>query len=176
MPGLIFASSLMDVEPGLAIWTVVTFVALLVVLRLVAWKPVLHLVEEREKLIAGAIDGAKKDRGEAEKLLSEQKALLADARKEAAEAVRKALADAEAARAELVAKSRKEAEDLLLRARQQIEEDKTKAQAELRGLVVDLAIDVAAKVLGDHLADAGRQRALFEQYVEEIPRREKRSA
>ncbi|HUB08988.1 MAG TPA: F0F1 ATP synthase subunit B [Myxococcales bacterium] len=176
MPGLIFAAGLMDVEPGLAAWTVVTFVVLLVVLRLVAWKPILHIVEEREKTIAGALDGAKKDRVEAERLLAEQKALLSDSRKEAAEAVRKALADAEVARQEMVQKSRKEAEELLVRARQQIEEDKAKAQAELKGLVVDLAIDVAAKALGDHLADPSRQRALFEQYVEEFPRREKRSA
>ncbi len=176
MPGLIFAAGLMDVEPGLAIWTVVTFVLLVVVLRLVAWKPILHAVEEREKKIAGDIDGAKQDRSEAERLLAEQKALLADARKEAAEAVRKALADAETARQEMVAKSRKEAEDLLVRARQQLAEDKAKAQAELKGLVVDLAIDVAAKALGDHLADTGRQRALFERYVEDFPRREKRSA
>ncbi|MHB8418959.1 MAG: F0F1 ATP synthase subunit B [Myxococcales bacterium] len=176
MPGLIFAAGLMDVEPGLALWTLITFVVLVFVLSKVAWKPILHLVEERERTLAGALDGAKKDRNEAERLLAEQKALLADARKEAAEAVRKALAEAELARQDMVQRSRKEAEELLVRARQQIEEDKAKAQAELKGLVVDLAIDVAAKALGDHLADGGRQRALFEQYVQDLPRREKRSA
>jgi F-type H+-transporting ATPase subunit b len=176
MPGLIFAADLMDVQPGLALWTLITFVVLVLVLSKVAWKPVLHLVEEREKTIRDALDGAKKDREESERLLGEQKALLANARKEGAEAVRKAMADAEVARQEMVQKSRKEVEDMLLRARQQIEEDKVKAQAELKGVVVDLAIDVAAKVLGDQLSDAGKQRALFERYVEDFPRREKRSA
>ncbi len=170
MLSVIFAADLMAVQPGLVLWTVVTFVVLLVVLSKVAWKPILHLVEEREKTIHGAIEGARKDREAASALLEEQRALLATARKDSAEAVRKALADAEVARQDLVAKSRKEAEDLLARARQQIEEDKAKAQAELRGVVVDLAIEVAAKVLGDHLADATRQRALYEQYVNDLPR------
>ena len=175
MPGMIFAADLMAVQPGLVLWTIVTFVVLLVVLSKVAWKPILHMVEEREKAIHGAIEGARKDREAATALLEEQRTLLSAARRDSAEAVRKALAEAETARQELVAKSRKEAEDLLVRARQQIEEDKAKAQAELKGLVVDLAIDVAAKVLDDHLAAAGPQRALYEQYVKDLPRSERRA-
>jgi F-type H+-transporting ATPase subunit b len=174
--GTLFAAGLMDIETGLIAWTLVTFLILVVVLRKVAWGPILHLVEEREKTIHDALEGSKKDREEAERLLAEQKAILANARKEGAEAVRKAVADAEAARQEMVQKSRKEVEDMLLRARQQIEEDKVKTQAELKGVVVDLAIDVAAKVLGDQLSDAGRQRALFERYVDDFPQRAKRSA
>jgi F-type H+-transporting ATPase subunit b len=176
MLGLLFAADLVEVEPGMVFWTLVTFILLVFLLSKFAWKPILHLVEEREKTIRDALDGAKTDRAESERLLGEQKAILANARKEGAEAVRKAMADAEIARQEMVQKSRKEVEDMLLRARQQIEEDRVKAQAELKGVVVDLAIDVAAKVLGDQLSDAGRQRALFERYIEDFPQREKRSA
>lgn len=173
---LLFAAGLVEVEPGMVFWTLVTFVILAWFLSKFAWKPVLHLVEEREKTVRDALEGAKKDCEESERILAEQKAILANARKEGAEAVRKALAEAELARQEMMQKSRKEAEEMLTRARQQIEEDKVKAQAELKGVVVDLAIDVAAKVLGDQLSDAGKQRALFERYVEDFPRREKRSA
>lgn len=172
----LFAAGLMDINTGLIFWTLITFLLLVVVLGKFAWAPILHLVEEREKTIGGALEGAKKDREEAERLLAEQKALLANARKEGAEAVRKALADAELARQEMVQKSRKEVEDMLLRARQQIEEDKVKAQAELKGVVVDLAVDVATKILGDQLADSGRQHALLQKYVDELPRRDKPSA
>jgi F-type H+-transporting ATPase subunit b len=175
MMGTLFAAGLMDIETGLIAWTLITFLILVFVLRRVAWGPILHLVETREKTIHDALEGSKKDREEAERLLAEQKAILANARKEGAEAVRKAVADAEAARQEMVQKSRKEVEDMLLRARQQIEEDKVKAQAELKGVVVDLAIDVAAKVLRDQLSDAGKQRALFEKYVSDFPQREKRT-
>ncbi len=170
MPAMIFAADIMAIQPGLVLWTVVTFVALVLLLSKVAWKPILRLVEERERTIHAALEGARQDRDEASRLLEEQRGLLAAARKESAEAVKKALADAEVARQELVQKSRKEAEELLARARAQIEEDKAQAQAQLKGVVVDLAIDVAAKMLGEHLKDPGPQRALFERYVQDLPR------
>ncbi|MHB1845712.1 MAG: F0F1 ATP synthase subunit B [Deltaproteobacteria bacterium] len=176
MLGLLFASDLVEVQPGMVFWTLVTFVCLAALLAKFAWKPVLRLVEEREKSIHGNIEGAKRDRDEAQKLLDEHRRLVGDARREAAEAMKKAMADAEAARLEMTQKTRKEAEDILANARRQIEEDKTKAQAELRGVVVDLAIDVATKILGEQLGDQARQRVLLERYVEEIPKREKLSA
>jgi F-type H+-transporting ATPase subunit b len=84
--------------------------------------------------------------------------------------VRAALADAEIVRQEAAAKSRKEAEAFLAGARQAINEEKAKAQAELKGLVVDLAIDVATKFLGETLEDPARQRASMEKTLAELPR------
>lgn len=176
MLGLLFAADLMDIQPGLIFWTLVTFLVLAFVLSKIAWGPILRLVEERERSIHGDLEGAKNDRAESAKLLVEQRALVADARREAAEAMKKALADAEVVRAELAQKSRKEAEALLAHARQQIAEDTHKAQAELKGLVVDLAIDVATKLLGSELADGARQRALAQGFVKEIPHRERADA
>ncbi len=169
-------ANLMAVEPGLVFWTIVTFVVLVLLLAKVAWRPILRLVEEREKTIHGSLEAAKRDRSEAQGLLDEHRRLVGEARKEAAEAMKKALADAETARLELVARSRKEAEELLLHARRQLDEDKAKAQAELKGVVVELAIEVATKILGDQLQDQGRQRELLERYVVELPQRQKVSA
>ena len=73
----------------------VTFIIVLIILRKFAWGPLLSAVEGREKNITNAIESAKRERAEAEKLLSEQKTAIASARQEAAEAVRKTQADME---------------------------------------------------------------------------------
>jgi F-type H+-transporting ATPase subunit b len=166
----LFAVDLMGVRPGLIFWQLITFGVLFFLLRWKAWGPILDMVSRREKTIQDALDSSKRDQERAEKLLAEHQALVASSRKEAAEAVRKALADAEAVRQEGAAKSRKEAEAFLTGARQVINEEKAKAQAELKGLVVDLAMDVATKFLGETLADPTRQRASMEKTLADLPR------
>ena len=162
----LFAADLMEIEPGLIFWTIVTFVCFFLLLRWKAWGPVLGYVKAREQRIQDAIDGAKRDRAEAQKLLEEHRRMLADARREGAEAVRKAVEAAEAARQDLLAKSRKEAEELIAQAKRQIDDQVKRAQAELRAMVVDLAMDAAEKVVGEALSDPQRQRKLVEQYVQ----------
>ena len=161
----VFCASFLDVEPGLVFWTLITFGRLAFLLRWKAWGPILHAVEAREKGIRDAVEGAKVDRAEAQKLLEEHRRLVAEARREGAEAVRRALADAETARQEMLHKSRKEAEEIVAQARRQIEDEVKRAKAELKGLVVDLAMDAAEKVVGEMLNDPQRQRTLVEQYV-----------
>jgi F-type H+-transporting ATPase subunit b len=166
----VFAAGLMDVEPGLVFWTLVTFVCLALVLRKFAWAPVLGFVKAREDQIQAGIDAAKRDRAEAEKLLEQHKQLVAEGRKEGAEAVRRALEAAEVARQDMLQKSRKEAEELVAQAKRQIDDQVKRAKAELSNMVVDLALDAAEKVVGEALSDPARQRKIVEQYVQSIPK------
>ncbi len=166
---LVLASggSLTDVQPGLIFWTLVTFVIVALVLRRVAWGPLLQAVNEREKQIQSSIDAAKKERAEAEKLLAEQKSAIAAARAESAEALRKTQSDMEKLREELMNKSRKEAEELKADARKTIEAEKTKAIADIKNEAVNLAIQIAEKLLVEKLDD-GKHRALAEQFVADL--------
>ncbi len=168
-PLLLAASSFMDIRPGLIFWTIVTFIIVAIVLRATAWKPILDFVTEREKQIANAIETAKRERAEAEKLLAEQKQAIAQARLEAAEMMRKNQADMERFRDELMEKSRREAEALKAEAERAIHEEQAKAIAEIKALTVDLAIDIAAKLLGEQL-DEPKQRRLAEQFIEQLPK------
>src|SRR3954471_8517289 len=149
MHTLVLASggSLTDVQPGLVFWTLITFIIVVFVLRRVAWGPLLEAVNEREKQIQSSIDAAKKERAEAEKLLSEQKSAIAQARAESAEQLRKTTTDMEKLREELMGKSRKEAEDLKADARKAIEAERVKAVADLKNEAVNLAIQIAEKLL-----------------------------
>ena len=106
MPIVLAASSLVDVRPGLIFWTLVTFILVALLLRRVAWGPILKVVDEREKTIAASIESAKRERAEAERLLAEQKEAIQKARAEAAEMMRRNTEDVEKLRTELVAKAR----------------------------------------------------------------------
>jgi F-type H+-transporting ATPase subunit b len=168
LPTVLAASSLVEVRPGLIIWTLVTFLLVAAVLRWKAWGPILSLVEEREKQIASSIEAAKRERAEAEKLLAEQKTAIAEARREAQELLRRNQQEVEKFREELMAKSRKEAEEFKASAQREIQEQKAKAIAEVKAMTVDLAIEVASKLLGERLDDT-KHRAMAEQFVQGLP-------
>ena len=168
LPSVLAASSFVEVRPGLIFWTIVTFVIVLLVLRAKAWGPILSLVEEREKQISNAIESAKRERAEAEKLLADQKTAIAEARRQAAEDTNRMKVETEKFREELMAKSRKEAEELKLSARREIEDQKTKAITEIRAMAVDLAVEVAGKLINERMDDA-KHRALAEQFVQGLP-------
>ena len=162
------AAGIMDLRPGLTIWTALTFLLLLVVLSKFAWGPIVKMLDERERTIRDAIEQAKRERAEAERMLGEQKASLAAAQREAAALAQSSKQEVEALRADLTARARKEADDLVAAAREQIQEEKSRALSELRGQVVDLAIDAARRLIQSSL-DEKAQRALVEEYISQLP-------
>jgi F-type H+-transporting ATPase subunit b len=168
LPNVLAASSFVEVRPGLIFWTLVTFIIVAIILRWKAWGPILALVEEREKQIASSIEAAKRERAEAEKLLAEQKTAIAEARREAQEMLRRNQQEVEKFREELMARSRKEAEEFKASATREIQEQKSKAIAEVKSMVVDLSMEVAGKLLNERLDDS-KHRALAEQFVQGLP-------
>ena len=168
LPPVLAAGGLTDLNPGLTLWTAITFLLLLVVLSRFAWGPIVKMLSERERTIREAIESAKKERAEAEKLMAEQREALIRANREAAEVAKRNQADVERLRVELTERARKEADELVATARQQITEEKAKALAEIRGQVADLAIEAASRLVQANLDDKA-QRALVEEYIRQLP-------
>jgi F-type H+-transporting ATPase subunit b len=169
MPILLAASSLVDVRPGLIFWTLVTFILVALLLRRVAWGPILKVVDEREKTIAASIESAKRERAEAERLLAEQKETFQKARAEAAEMMRRNAEDVEKLRNDLVARARAEAEAQKTDALREIANERVKAVAEVKKTAADLAIQITEKLLNKHL-DEATQKDLANQYLAEVSR------
>jgi F-type H+-transporting ATPase subunit b len=165
---VIAAGSLTTINPGLTLWAAITFLVLLVVLSKFAWGPIVKMLDERTRTIHEAIDAAKKERAEAERMLAEQKESLARATREAAELAKRNQQEVETLRQELTARARKEADDLVASARKQIIEEKSKAVSELRTMAADLAIDAASRLVKASL-DEKSQRALVEDYLKQLP-------
>lgn len=166
---LLLAASLIEVKPGLIFWTLVTFVIVALILRSRAWGPILSLVEEREKQIAASVEAAKKERAEAEKLLADQKAAITLARQEASEMMRKSQTEMERFKEQVMAEARQKAEEELAGARKTIQEEKNKAILELKGVAVDLALQVTERLLSEKLDDK-KHRQLAEQFIDQLPR------
>jgi len=165
------AGSLTDVKPGLLFWTIITFFVVAFVLKRTAWGPILKAVDERDKQMAAAIESAKRERSEAEKLLGEQKSAIAQARQEAAEQVRKTQGEMEKFREELMSKARKEAEDLKVDARRSIEEERVKAVNEVKSEAVKLSLQIAEKLLGERMDDA-KHTQLAQQFVADLAKKQ----
>jgi F-type H+-transporting ATPase subunit b len=155
---------LVSLQVNLMFWTLVIFLILFWILKRYAFPAVLGAVEAREKALADAIEGARRDREEAARVLAEHKAQLESARGEAQKLIAEALQVAEKGRAELLEKTRQEQQDMLERARREIGIELDKAIAELRREAVDLAIAGASKVMEQNL-DSDKNRKMVETFL-----------
>ena len=88
------AGGLLDANPGLLVWTIITFLVVVFILRAFAWNPILHALDERAEKIHGDIEKADKIRKEAEELLATYNAKITAARDEALAIVSEANSDA----------------------------------------------------------------------------------
>lgn len=163
---------LADINLGLTIWTVVLFLLFAFVLTKLGWKPLLNMIEERERSIQQSVQSAEQARNEAQALLVQQKELLREAGRQREEIVKGALSDAERLRADLSAQARTEAEALLQRARDQIQREKQLALQEIRTKVADLAVAAAAKIVTSSLTP-DVQRKLVDEFIQTVPELEK---
>jgi F-type H+-transporting ATPase subunit b len=158
---------LMSLQLNLMFWTLGIFIILYILLRKFAFGPITAAVEAREKALEDAIEGAKRDREAAAKLLAEHQARIDAARGEAQKLIADGRAVAEKMRGDLLEQTRKEQQDMLERARREIESEKERAIAQLRREAVDLALAGASKVIEQNL-ETEKNRQLVERYLSSI--------
>jgi len=156
--------NLLEPKAGLMFWTLIIFALLFVVLAKFAFKPLFAAVEAREKALEDAIEGAKRDRAEAEATLAQQRAQLENARNEAQSIIADSRATAEKMRADLLAQTKQQQEEMIEQARRAIEGEKASAIADLRREAVDLAIAGASRVIEKNLDSTGN-RQIVEQFL-----------
>ena len=149
---------LLDPNMGLMVWTLVVFIGLMWVLKRFAFKPLFAAVEERERALTEAIEGARRDREASAALLAEQKVQLDAARGEAQKIIADGRAVSEKMRTEMLDETRRQQSEMLEQARRDIEGETAKAIADLRREAVDLAIVGAGKVIEQNLDSAGNRR------------------
>jgi F-type H+-transporting ATPase subunit b len=156
-------------DPAATILTIATFVILLLILSRFAWKPILAAIEQREKRIEDAIGKAEADRKEAERLLADYQARVANVQGEVAALLEKGRLDAEALLAEARTRAEAEAAAVAERARREIDSARLQALLEIRKEAVGLGLAVASKVVGKSLDDADRRR-LAQDVVSDLTR------
>jgi F-type H+-transporting ATPase subunit b len=161
------APELFKISPGLFFWAVITFLVLLWALYKYAFGPLMRLQKARQDQIHQSIMDAENLRDEATQLLADYKKQLAQARGEADAIVDRARKAGEVNKAEILEEARVQAEGQLARARQQIERDTNQALQKIREEAADLAVTATAKVARSSLSEADQLR-LIKEAINEI--------
>jgi F-type H+-transporting ATPase subunit b len=168
MPNALLASSgIIEVVPGLMIWTLIIFAIVFFVLRRFAFGPIQSGIDKRRDRIREALDAADSARSESEKLVAQQREALAAARTQAEEMLSEARRVAEdqqrRLREELDAERRRRIEET----RKDVEAETARAIGQIRSEVASLALEATEKVAGKVLDEAD-QRRLIEQAIDEL--------
>lgn len=153
---------------GLFVWQTLLFVALLLLLKKFAWKPILDAVNERETSIKESLSAAEKARDDMEAVQADNKRILKEARSE-----RDALlVEAKTASIKIVNQAKEdakaEADKITAQAQETIQNEKNAAINELKSQVASLSVDIAAKVLQTELKDQAAQEKFVSELVKEI--------
>jgi F-type H+-transporting ATPase subunit b len=152
---------------GLMIWTLLVFVASMLLLRRFAFPAIRDALDRRQKSIEDAIDTAERTRVEADKLLAEYRERLTEARAQADEIVTRARRAADEHEHEAIEAARERHEHLLEQTRRDIAVETRRAIAEIRDEVTSLTILATEKVTRKTL-DSDDQRRLVEEAIAEI--------
>jgi F-type H+-transporting ATPase subunit b len=160
-------ASLIDVVPGLMVWTLLTFAITFFALYKLAFGPVQRIIDQRRDRIREALDEADKARTEAREL----RELTAQERQQA-KADRESLLEESRRQAQTLYQQAREKADDDLRERlaknqEELEAENRRVQAQIRRDVVELTLLAAEKVTGKTL-DADDQRRLIDETIDEL--------
>jgi len=153
-------------DPGLYVWTIITFLVLLVVFNKLAWRPLKGILQTREELIRKSLDDAHKAKQELERLHVESQKILTEARVQADKILSETRTDANRLRDELKQKAQTEAAGIVKNAQRQIEMETARALQQIRTEAVDLSVALASKLLERNLTKADNERLIEETFKE----------
>ena len=159
---LLGSNPLIQVTPGLMIWTIVCFLIALFVLKRYAFGPIQKLIDERRERIRRALDEADKARDEARTLLEEHRKLIGQARSEAEEILSEARQVARGMQERVKEETEADRQRRLEETRRQIEAETRRALEAIRAEVAELSLVAAEKVTRKSLDDKDQRRLIDE--------------
>jgi F-type H+-transporting ATPase subunit b len=151
---------LVQPDPGLFIWTIVTFLVLLTLLAKFAWTPLLEALDSRQQGIRKALDDAQTARQELARLEEESARIIRKARAEAETLITQSRADADRLREEIRQKAKADAEGILKNAERQIQLETGRALQQLRAEAVDLSVTIASKIIQRNITKEDNERLI----------------
>ena len=153
---------LVQTDPGLFIWTIVTFLVLLTLLAKFAWNPLLQALETRQNAIRKSLDEAQQAKVEMERLIVESGHIIQRARVDAEAIVSQSRVDGDRLREEIRAKARTEADHIVKNAERQIQLETSRALEQIRREAVDLSVMIASKIIQRNISKDDNERLIDE--------------
>jgi len=162
---------LVQLDPGLFVWTILTFLLLLTVLAKFAWKPLLKMLKDREDLIRSSLEDAEKAQTELANLNAEREEIINKARSEAQSILSEGKVAASKLKDETLKAAKDQAKSILTDAEKQIRIEKHKAIEEIKSEVVDLSLSVATKLIKKNISREDNQ-TLIDESLENVTKYE----
>ncbi len=162
-----YEKHMLDINPGLIIWTMITFVLVAVVLGKFAWKPILQALHSREQEIADALKKAEEAKKDAERMIQENKIAMDKASNETSRLIAEGRAMAEQLKNDIVAKANDSAKKMMEQAKDEIAREKDAAMQQLRNEVAELSVSVAEKILDESL-DGAKQKKMVDKVLQQL--------
>jgi F-type H+-transporting ATPase subunit b len=159
-------SNLFAGDIGNAVWTLVIFVLVIVVLGKFAWGPLLGGLQQREEFIRRSLKEAKEDREAAEARLQEYEEKLTSAGAEASEIIEQGKSEGEKLRAGIEEKAHDEADKMVERARREIELAKQTAIKDLYATSSELATEIASRIVRRELNPQDHEKLISDSIKE----------
>lgn len=159
-----------EINPGLILWTILTFVIVVLILRAMAWKPLLGALHAREEKIRSSLQHAEEAQREAERLLEANRRQLAAAEEQSQRIIREGRTLGERLKVEIMEKANTSSRQMIEQAKEEIMREKEAALVQLRGEVADLAIRAAGKILDANL-DTAKQHQLVDAAIKDLSKR-----
>ena len=153
---------------GLVFWTTISFLALFLILRKVAWKPMLGAIHERERSIEDALNKAELAREEMSRLTNQNEALLKEARAQRDILLKEAKELKDAIITEAKNQAQVEGAKLIEKAKIEINNQKVAALDEVKNQVASLSLEIAEKVLRKQFDDKQKQEALVSDLLKDV--------
>lgn len=151
---------LVQPDPGLFIWTILTFLVLLTLLAKFAWKPLLEALEVRQQGIRKALDDALAAKQELQRLEQDAAQMMRKARAEAEVLITQSRADADRLREEIRQKAKADAEGIMRNAERQIQLETGRALQQIRSEAVDLSVMIASKIIQRNITKEDNERLI----------------
>ena len=160
------SSALIEVAPGLMIWTLISFGLTFFVLKRFAFGPIQKVIDERRQRIRQSIEEADRARSEARRLLEEHRSLIGEARGEAEQILAEARRVSEAQRQRVKEETEADRHRRLEETKRQIEAETQRALQQIRAEVAELTLMAAGKVTGKALDEEDHRRLIDEAIAE----------
>ena len=154
-------------DPGLFMWTIVTFFIVLFILKWKAWGPLMSALDKRAEDIKNALSAADRAKEDAEKASQEYEKLVQKAHAEAQQIIADSKAAGERVKNEVESAAKEKAEEMIGKAKTEIKAESQKAIQEIKSSVVDLSIKAAEKIIEKNL-DSEDNRKLINQTLDSI--------
>jgi F-type H+-transporting ATPase subunit b len=157
----------MEIDVSKLIATLINFLILFLILKHYLFKPVNNMIDKRQNEIVDKINKTDEDMKKAEALKSENDKILSGAKVEGKNIVEGYKVKAEQLSSDIVKDARDEADTIIKRAKTEAERQTEKAADEMKTQIVDLAVLMSSKALGETI-DEDQHRRLIKDFIVKV--------